>query len=82
MDTESISGEFSLVLEVPRQGIHLNVILRDFTTHDIFKMKLEPGGDLQLFLISLAGRLGSQVEILNAKGKWFFYYYYSLIDLN
>ncbi|KAF5603515.1 hypothetical protein FPCIR_1256 [Fusarium pseudocircinatum] len=39
MDTESTSEECFLVLEVPRQGIYLNVRLESFVAHDICRMK-------------------------------------------
>ncbi|KAF5694511.1 oxidoreductase like [Fusarium denticulatum] len=77
VDTEGISEECFLMLEVPRQGIYLNVMLKSFVAHDICKMKLEPGeecvacSDIELFLGSLAEKLGSTVGILNDQGKLF-----------
>ncbi|KAF5261913.1 hypothetical protein FOXYS1_7378 [Fusarium oxysporum] len=39
VDTESISEECFLMLEVPQQGVYLNVMLKDFAGHDICRMK-------------------------------------------
>ncbi|KAF4959544.1 hypothetical protein FGADI_1611 [Fusarium gaditjirri] len=38
-DVESSSEECFFVLEVPQQGIYLNVMLKDFVGHDICRMK-------------------------------------------
>ncbi|KAF5632436.1 uncharacterized protein FTJAE_7546 [Fusarium tjaetaba] len=75
VDTESTCEECFLILEVPRQGIYLNVVLKNFVAHDLCKMKLEPeddsvgNDDLWIFLETLEERLGSTVKILNIQGK-------------
>ncbi|KAG6980581.1 hypothetical protein FOFC_04043 [Fusarium oxysporum] len=53
VDTENTSEECFLVLEVPHQGIYLNVMLKNFVGHDICKMKHSDALEAILFGFNL-----------------------------
>ncbi|SCV27191.1 uncharacterized protein FFB14_01432 [Fusarium fujikuroi] len=74
-NTENIPEECFLMLEVPRQGIYLNLILQNFAGQDILKLSImpddetigysEPDDKLWLVLRHRMEDMGSFVRLLN-----------------
>ncbi|PCD37259.1 hypothetical protein AU210_005762 [Fusarium oxysporum f. sp. radicis-cucumerinum] len=89
-NTETAPQECFLMLEVPQQGIYLNVILQSFVGRDICKLKVDPD-DARLsysttydnklhMLMHRINKLGSSVRLLNDQGRLFIRHFYSIID--